>query len=186
MSNNKHEVAVAPQKADREAKLAALRKSMSRPEKFILSCACAVRDTGFTAIMERYSQDEQFKLGALEAMSKSFTSASSSQPSAAPKTRDMESISFTGWKCIACGSSDWPIQCMGCKTLVCAGLTKDTPNGRVFHCRASCGLVGQLTKAENISGASGATVSDAARLRLGGKSTATIRNSARLGLPSKK
>ncbi len=137
-------------KPDISQKIAALRKATGRPERFILNCACAVKDKGFSVIMERFDDKVPFTIA-----STVTEAGDSSGASPAPRTLKASDVDFTGWKCPFCGDTGGTVSCQGCNTVICSGRVRREDGSRMFHCRDSCGLSSALSPVQEIRGGDG-------------------------------
>lgn len=129
-------------------KVAAFRKATGKPEQFVLQCACAVHDAGFSVLFERFGPQERFRIAAIE------KDGAAGDSSGVPRRKSIkvEEIDDAGWKCPHCGNAGGYVQCSGCNTIICGSSVRSVPGADIFNCRVSCGRTGSLIPLEEVSG----------------------------------
>lgn len=137
---------------DYDRKMARLRQSTGTPEKFVLSCACALHDKPFIAAMERFDSRQPYKVAAIVSVKQSESGAFAG--ALRVKNIPVEMADTSNWKCLWCGNRDF-IVCHDCDAIVC-GAKKWREDGlEWFECRDSCGARGSLQPLHEVRGHEG-------------------------------
>lgn len=144
----RNSVHVASERAQFDRRVAALRVATGKPERFVVQCACAVYDAGFSVLFERFGSHERFRIAAIE------KDGAAGASGGVPRRRSIrvEEIDDAGWKCPHCGNAGDYVHCGGCNTIICGSSVRSVPGTKVFNCRASCGRTGSLVPLEEVSG----------------------------------